>query len=97
MLRLKEGYTVYKAINKIGRGHKFPISIDWIKSRMTQSEAEEMASQLTAETLDEFTTYSAVPDLEYYGYADPIRWLDAEEYKELYDIGDISKETYYRS
>jgi hypothetical protein len=97
MLKLKDGYTVYKSEPQYGdRDEVYDVEYEAYESRLSLEDAKALVKKLTASLPAKATwSYGYAKDLEFHGYGDPARWInDSEEYDALVEAGEIMPREY---
>ena len=97
MLKLKDGYTVYKSEPQYGdRDEVYDVEYEAYESRLSLEDAKALVEKLTDSLPVKATwSYGYAKDLEFHGYEDPARWInDSEEYDALVEAGEIAPREY---
>lgn len=99
MLKLKDGYTVYKFEPQYGdRDEVYDVKYEAVQSRLPLHEAIKLVADLKAWkgiTSGSLFSYGYAKDLDFHGYGDPARWInDSEDYDALVEAGEIVPREY---
>ena len=97
MLKLKDGYTVYKSEPQYGdRDEVYDVEYEAYESRLSLEDAIALTARLNANKDPNVAfSFGYAKDLEFHGYGDPARWInDSEEYDALVEAGEIMPREY---